>query len=844
MPGAAGDPGVNGFNGFNGGAGTAGGGSIMLRTYSDTGSILINGGGINASGQDGNTLNVPGGGGGAGGSIVLLSPTVTLFGATLTADGASADGVGGGAGKIVLAADNIIEQTNNLEATGNSGLLYPGGGLGFGGAGGAGGNGGAGGAFGNGGAAGLGGGGRTNKNYSLGGIGGAGGASGTNGIGGQPGSCDLFQAIINYINEFSSWSFWDSSTYPGTNWQQPGFADSAWTTGLPVFGYGNGDEQTMLNASNGAISVYFRQHFVATNAAELTNLLIMLRRQDGAVVYLNGIEVLRDNMPGGVITPTTYAPGDAPDGGKQVIFDTISPEFLLPGSNLMAVEVHRSATNTNALTFALELVGNLSLPSYMQTFVPGYTAFTPQLQNGATPPTLDSLIPTAPGGTTVSIWTPLGVRTETYHNNTAWLPGTNTLAVGEGAILYNPSTESFSITIAGTPPYPLPTYTLMPSIPALIGSTLPGAADFEQIVGSPPADGTVLEQLVAGPGGSNGPIYLPYQFSNGVWEPSEPVANLGEAVQITLPCLSLSWPSNEIVEAQSAQGDLASNVVMAQDFCMSSFSLTYTPSNGSWLPLGTNEISVVAVDEGGNSATANFTVTVVDTTPPAILYPSNFVVEATSPAGAIINFTNVSATDLVDPAPQLVCEPPSGSVFPFGLSYVQCTAWDAAGNSNQVVFPVTVVDTQPPVITCPGTTTVLQTMPEGAALFYTVQVSDVADPNVQVSYSAPPGSIIAPGISTISCTATDFSGNSAECSFVVLVEAPSPFMISGIDYNPNQVVVAFPTQVGVQYQVEYTDSITEPVWLPLSTVVGNTNSMQVIDFNPASARRFYRVQAP
>lgn len=304
--------------------------------------------------------------------------------------------------------------------------------------------------------------------------------------------------------------------------------------------------------------------------------------------------------------------------------------------------------------------------------------------------------------------------------------------------------------------------------------------------------------MVPGPGESGQPTYLQYQFNNGVWEPSEPVANLGEALQITLPCLSLSWPSNQILQAQSPQGAPASYVLTAKNLCGAALSLTFSPTNGAWLPLGTNEITVVATDGGSNTATANFTVTVVDTTPPEILRPLKFVVEATSPAGAVVNFTNVSATDLVDPHPQLVFMPTNGSLFPFGLSCVQCPVWDAAGYTNQVVFPVSVVDTQPPTITCPGNMTLLQTMPEGAVLVDTVQVSDVADTNVQ----------------------------------------------SGIDYASDQVLFSFPPQVGVQYQVEYSDSLADPVWLPLTTFVANTNSTQVIDYAPAPSTRFYRIQAP
>jgi len=818
----------------------------MLRTYSATGSILIDGGAIDASGQDGTLITVPGGAGGAGGTIVLLSHSITLRAATLTANGGDADGAGGGAGKIVIAADTLVQQDMSpfsVQAVPGASGVGKGG---IGGGGGGGGKPGVGdnnpGAKGKVGAGGAGGVGRVNNNFSTGGTAGPGGAGGTNGVGGGPGGCFLtYDGII-----LGPLLYWDEPTNSsGNGWQLPGFNDSGWHPGVGVMGYGNGDEQTVLNSSNGAVTVYFRLDFVETNLTRVTNLMILLRRQDGVVGYLNGNEVLRDNMPIGPILPSTYALEPAPDDGTRVFHVPVSPGFLRQGENVMAAEVHRASANKRYLTFDLDLVMNSTVPPYTQTFVPGYTAFTPQLQNGPTPPLIEGLLPNPPIGTTVSIWTPLGMQTESYQGlNSAWIPGTNTLAVGQGAILFNPSPQPFDILISGTPPDPLPTFALSRAVPALVGSPLPGPATFEQIVGHPPENGTEVARVVPGPGESGQPKYAYYQFSNGSWQPSEPVAGPGEALQITLPCVSLSWPSPLVLEAQSPQGAFASYRVTAEDDCGSTLLLAYSPPTGSWLSLGTHDVTVVAQDEAAHRLIASFTLTVVDTTPPEILFPSNFVVEATSPAGAVVNFTNVSATDLVDPAPHLAFEPPSGSVFPLGVTHVQATAWDASRNTNQIVFPVTVANTNAPAISGPTNLTLLQTLPQGAQLFYDLQLSDVADTNVQVTSTFPSGSILPVGTYTNTCTATDSSGNTKVFSFQVIVVPPTPGTISSIDYNPGQIILSFPAQPGVQYVVEYKDSLTDPAWQYLTTVVGNPGSMQVIDYAPGPSTRFYRIQAP
>ncbi len=82
-----------------------------------------------------------------------------------------------------------------------------------------------------------------------------------------------------------------------------------------------------------------------------------------------------------------------------------------------------------------------------------------------------------------------------------------------------------------------------------------------------------------------------------------------------------------------------------------------------------------------------------DTTPPTLILPATIVVDATSPAGATVTYV-VSATDDMDPNPDVVCSRDSGSVFPLLTTTVSCTATDAAGNSVSGTFQVVVKDAQ------------------------------------------------------------------------------------------------------------------------------------------------------
>ena len=71
-----------------------------------------------------------------------------------------------------------------------------------------------------------------------------------------------------------------------------------------------------------------------------------------------------------------------------------------------------------------------------------------------------------------------------------------------------------------------------------------------------------------------------------------------------------------------------------------------------------------------------------------------------------------------------------------------------------------------------------------------------------------------------------------------------PGLISELSVASHAVNLAIPTQAGVQYQLEYTDSLDHPVWQPLGIFIGNGSVMQMADPEPADFMRFYRVRAP
>jgi hypothetical protein len=151
--------------------------------------------------------------------------------------------------------------------------------------------------------------------------------------------------------------------WSSANWKNPAFDDSAWPEGPAQFGYGEGDEATVIpfgpDAANKWVSSYYRRGFSVANSSAITNLLLRLKRDDGAVVYINGFEVCRSSITTGPVNGTTYADPASDDGQNFNEFNIpISP--LIEGANEIAVEIHQSARNSSDISFDLELLAGRS----------------------------------------------------------------------------------------------------------------------------------------------------------------------------------------------------------------------------------------------------------------------------------------------------------------------------------------------------------------------------------------------------------------------------------------------------------------------------------------------------
>lgn len=121
------------------------------------------------------------------------------------------------------------------------------------------------------------------------------------------------------------------------------------------------------------------------------------------------------------------------------------------------------------------------------------------------------------------------------------------------------------------------------------------------------------------------------------------------------------------------------------------------------------------------------------------------------------------------PAP--TCIPASGTSFPKGTTTVMCTATATSGNTSTCSFTVTVNDAQAPSVSCPSNVTSVTSNIGGVGAVVTYSNPSASDncPNVATSCNPPSGSTFPTGCTTVICTATDTSGNTATCTFQVCV---------------------------------------------------------------------------
>lgn len=177
---------------------------------------------------------------------------------------------------------------------------------------------------------------------------------------------NTFNKSISVLNEIDSlffiqgsgWRYWDNNLNPGATWHTPGFNDASWGVGIGQFGFGEGDEQTSLN--DNLISYYFRKNINIPDVNQLDEVYLHIIHDDGAIIYINGQEVVRSEMmPLGTINHTTTARQSINSAIENDFFTyKIDPSYLTTGNNTIAISLKNRSASDDDMSFDCYLTPN------------------------------------------------------------------------------------------------------------------------------------------------------------------------------------------------------------------------------------------------------------------------------------------------------------------------------------------------------------------------------------------------------------------------------------------------------------------------------------------------------
>jgi len=335
----------------------------------------------------------------------------------------------------------------------------------------------------------------------------------------------LFWDLI--VDEADTWHYFVGSTSPPTNWNLEGFDENEWSAGPSGFGYGDNDDNTVIPNT---LSLYLRKTISITDTAAIQALLFHIDYDDGYVAYINGFEFSRANLglPGSAVTHTTTSDNYTEPAlvqGFDLPFHLIPSHLLVPGDNILAIQVHNHSTTSSDLTAIPFLsVGSSELPTTpLHDFL-----IQPPLEllhtNFKVKSSGELILLTSPGGTLAD-----SIRTPELPQDISW----GRQPDGDAQFFYfNPPTPGAS-NIHGSPTLPEPPLLdpepgfynggillSMGDVPAgriyryTRDGTTPNLSSYNYTSPIPITETTVLRVMTANPDGSNATLSSYTYFIN------------------------------------------------------------------------------------------------------------------------------------------------------------------------------------------------------------------------------------------------------------------------------------------------------------------------------------------
>jgi secreted PhoX family phosphatase len=161
----------------------------------------------------------------------------------------------------------------------------------------------------------------------------------------------------------SSWKYNDLGVALPSTWVNLNYNDTNWAFGPGILGYDNPNIATTLSfgpdGTNKYTTTYLRHIFNVADASAYDSLVFSVLRDDGVVVYVNGVEAFRHNMPAGTVSFSTLASSAVGGADESAYFRKVTANLLQNGTNVIAVELHQAAATSSDLSFDMEVTAKL-----------------------------------------------------------------------------------------------------------------------------------------------------------------------------------------------------------------------------------------------------------------------------------------------------------------------------------------------------------------------------------------------------------------------------------------------------------------------------------------------------
>jgi PKD repeat protein len=160
----------------------------------------------------------------------------------------------------------------------------------------------------------------------------------------------------------STWRYLDTGVAPDPSWTTAAYDDSTWSSGPAPLGYGLFDIATEVGYGVDPfaryVTTWFRTEVQIPDPGAYDAFALELRRDDGALVYLNGVEIARVNLPAGAISPTTLATASVLGADQDAFFPLVIPDGLArAGANTLAIELHQQTNFSTDLVMDASVSG-------------------------------------------------------------------------------------------------------------------------------------------------------------------------------------------------------------------------------------------------------------------------------------------------------------------------------------------------------------------------------------------------------------------------------------------------------------------------------------------------------